>query len=120
MVGFNMNGQSPPRRKVGMLDKVYLWCLLMDPLSGDWRQQFNIQGNILCFAERMVAFFVPADEVGYEKIHTDLLEEFEVSLLVICLVFAVTISNKINHNTMHLEGILDPRWGIGESLEQTY
>ena len=92
----------------------------MDPLSGDWRQQFNIQGNILCFAERIIACFVPSDEVGYEKIRTDLLEEFEVSLLVICLVFAVTISNKIHHKTMHFEGILDPHWKMGESLEQTY
>jgi len=68
----------------------------------------------------MLAFFVPSDEVRYEKIRTDLLKEFEVSLLVIYLVLAVTISNKINHNTTHLEGILDPHWKMGESLEQTY
>jgi len=54
----------------------------------------------------MVALFVPSDEVGYEKICTDLFEAFEVSLLVICLEFAVTIPDKINHNTSHLEGIL--------------
>ena len=36
MVRFNMNGQSSPGRKVGMLDEVHLWCLLMDPFSDDW------------------------------------------------------------------------------------
>ena len=92
----------------------------MDPFSGNWRRKFNIQGNIRRIAERIIAFFVPSDEVGYDKIHTDLLKEFEVSLLVICLVFAVIIPNKINHTTTHLEGILDPHWKMGESLEQTY
>lgn len=61
---FNLNGQSPPGRKVGMLDEVHLWCLLMDPFSGDWCQKFNIQRNIRYIAERMIAFFVPSDEVG--------------------------------------------------------
>ena len=103
-----------------MLDETHLWCLLMDPFSGDWYQKFNIQINIRCIVERMIAFYVPSDEDGYEKIRTDLLEEFEVSLLVICLVFAATISNKIKYNTMHLEGILDSLRKVGESLDETY
>ena len=78
-VRFNMNGKKPAGRKVGMLDELHLWCLMMDPFAGDWRGVFIFDGNIRQLAKNMIAQFILDDEDGFVQLRVDLLEEFEVS-----------------------------------------
>ena len=78
-VRFNMDGQTPPGRKVGLLDELHIWCFMVDPYSGDWRRKFKIQGNFRDIATRMIAHFVPDDEDGFMSIREELMKEFMVS-----------------------------------------
>ena len=59
---FNLGGEHPVGRKVGLLNKFHLWAALCDPYFRDWRSTFELEGNLANHINEMIAYFVPDDK----------------------------------------------------------
>ena len=81
-IWFNMDGNPILGRKVGLLEKYYLWCYFMDPPNHSWRSTLKVEGSLQVHARNMIAHCVPL-YVPYALLRRKaLLEEFEVSVSV--------------------------------------
>ena len=61
---FNMDGEDPSGRKVGLLDRHHLMDFLCDSFCHEWRLTFNIQTPLARLMKEMINVYVPMDEDG--------------------------------------------------------
>lgn len=75
---FNMDGIDPSGRKVGLLDRYHLMCLLVDPFSHEWRSTFFVQTNLAVLVNEMMEMYIPLDDNGSSTSRARVKEEFMV------------------------------------------
>lgn len=61
---FNMDGNDPEGRKVGLLDRHHLFCYIVDPFNWVWRSRFELPCSMAQLVNEMIASFVPLDGDG--------------------------------------------------------
>ena len=76
---FNMNGEDPTGRKVGLLDRHHLMAFLCDPFCHEWRSTFKLQTPLAKLTKEMINIYVPLDANGTETPRQRVLAEFKVS-----------------------------------------
>ena len=76
---FNMNGEDPTGRKVGLLDRHHLMAFLCDPFCHEWRSTFKLQTPLAKLMKEMINIYVPLDADGTETLRQRVLAEFKVS-----------------------------------------
>ena len=59
---FNMEGNDPTGRKVGLLDRHHLMAFLCDSFCHSWRDTFKIQTPLPVLMREMIDLFVPVDD----------------------------------------------------------
>ena len=96
MPRFNMNGLSPPGRKVGLLDEHHLWCYICDPFKHLWRYKINVEGDVPLHVKNMIAFYVPNTEVDYEATRQRISNEYTVSFSSVFRVLLGAFTTAIN------------------------
>ena len=73
-----MDGIDPSGRKVGLLDRYHLMCLLVDPFSHEWRSTFFIQTNLAVLVNELMEMYIPLDDDGSNTSRMRVKEEFMV------------------------------------------
>ncbi len=74
---FNMDGQDPEGRKVGLLDEHHLMCFLCDPKSRLWRQLFYLQTSKAALVRKMIEWYVPLGDDDSDEMRQKVLRDFE-------------------------------------------
>ena len=80
---FNMNGEDPTGRKVGLLDRHHLMAFLCDPFCHEWRSTFKLQTPLAKLMKEMINIYVPLDANGTETSQWRVLAEFKVSYFLL-------------------------------------
>ena len=93
---FNMDGTSPAGSIVGLIDKYHIWCYLVDPFAGEWRDTMMIHGLIASYVTGMLEHFVPLTADGSCTMRDMVRQEFEVctNLPFFCISFLLTANQK--------------------------
>lgn len=99
---FNMNGENPDGRKVGLVDPHQIWAFMADPYNHSWRSKFAIEGSFPVHVRNMIEHYVPLDGDGSDKTHQAVKKDFLASLLLsvmlhICGAISSFILNKSFH-----------------------
>ena len=91
---FNMNGENPDGRKVGLVDPHQIWAFMADPCNHSWRSNFAIEGSFPVHVRNMIEHYVPLDGDGSDKNRQAVKKDFLASLLsVLCCIFVVLFSH---------------------------
>jgi len=78
---FNMNGENPDGRKVGLVDPHQIWAFVADPCNHSWRSKFAIEGSFPVHVRNMIEHYVPLDGDGSDKNRQAGKKDFLASLL---------------------------------------
>ena len=76
---FNMDGNDPTGRKVGLLDRLHLYGHLVDPYSYLWRSKFELETDMSVLINEMIEKYVPHDDGGGSTARQRVRKEFMVS-----------------------------------------
>ena len=76
---FNMDGIAPAGRKVGLLDRMHLYCYIVDPYSYKWRSKFKLETDMSALINEMIETYIPRDEDGGSTARQRVKKEFMVS-----------------------------------------
>mmetsp|Transcript_15917 Transcript_15917/g.23630 ORF Transcript_15917/g.23630 Transcript_15917/m.23630 type:complete len:271 (-) Transcript_15917:20-832(-) len=74
---FNMSGDDPDGRKVGLLDVHQLMCMICDPFFRKWRSKFWLQRSKAELVRKMIDWYVPLDADGSDTLRREVLDDFE-------------------------------------------
>ena len=75
---FNMDGNDPSGRKVGLLDRHHLMAFLVDPFNGSWRSIYHMDTPLAPLMREMIDLYVGIDEDGSSTSRDRVLGEFMV------------------------------------------
>ena len=86
---FNVNGEDPSRRKVGLVDEYQIWAFMVDPFNYYWWSTFNIEGDFALNVKNTINHFPPLDKNSSSSTHTKVTKEFLVRLIYLhfCVLF---------------------------------
>ena len=99
---FNMDGEKPPGRKVGMLDRHHLWAFICDPYQHDWRRTFVIPGGLQMHVLNMIEYYIPLDEDGGSKARDDMEKQILVrGMTFLFIVFSWSSAHILFYFTLH-------------------
>ena len=76
---FNIDGEDPTGRKVGLLDCHHLMAFLCDLFCHAWRSTFKLQTPLAKLMKEMINRYIPLDDDGTETSRQRVLAEFKVS-----------------------------------------
>jgi hypothetical protein len=83
-VRFNMSGDPPPGRKVGLIHFQYIWAYLVDPFQHEWRFTYEVDGPLPAHINKMISHFIPLDDDGSDSNRVRVFNDFMVSVCVCC------------------------------------
>ena len=103
---FNMDGENPSGRKVGLLNRHHLMAFLCDPFCHEWRSSFKIQTSLARLMKEMINVYIPMDEDGSATSRQRILTEFKVWCAPFSFIFVVKLIILTEHDTFQLKSAI--------------